>query len=106
MSLTPGHGPGVPPPSQKLDPPRLSAHLSRPMKALLLLVALAQQPTPAQVQQALQQPGSADLVRSRIQASGLTAEQIRSRLATSGYSAALLDAYLGSGASGQVPATP
>src|SRR5260370_31291832 len=76
------------------------------MKALLLLVALAQHPTPAQVQQALQQPGSADLLRSRIQASGLTAEQIRSRLAASGYSAGLLDAYLGSGASGQAPATP
>src|SRR2546427_8646224 len=41
-----------------------------------------------------QQPGLADIIRSRIQQSGLTAEQVRSRLAASGYPSNLLDAYL------------
>src|SRR3989441_13118165 len=55
----------------------------------------AQQPTAAQVQQALQQqPGLGDMVRSRIAQSGLTADQIRSRLSASGYPSTLLDAYL------------
>src|SRR3989441_7439074 len=55
----------------------------------------AQQPTAAQVQQALQQqPGLGDMVRSRISQSGLTADQIRSRLSASGYPSTLLDAYL------------
>lgn len=70
--------------------------------ALLLLLAgvaappivAAQQPTPAMVQAALQQPGAADLIRSRIQASGLTPDQIRTRLQASGYAGSLLDAYL------------
>src|SRR5919109_1391869 len=71
---------------------------------LLLLAALspavaAQQPTTSQVQQALQQqPGLADLVRSKIAQSGLTADQIRARLTASGYPSTLLDAYLGTGA--------
>ena len=56
----------------------------------------AQQPTPAQVQQALQQPGMSDQVRSRIAQSGLTPDQIRSRLAASGYPANMLDPYLAS----------
>src|SRR5207249_1489235 len=55
----------------------------------------AQQPSAAQVQQALQQqPGLADMVRSRITQSGLTPDQIRARLAASGYPATLLDPYL------------
>src|SRR3989475_5326850 len=55
----------------------------------------AQQPTAAQVQQALQQqPGLGDMVRGRISQSGLTADQIRSRLSASGYPSTLLDAYL------------
>src|SRR5919108_2521964 len=68
---------------------------------LLLLAALspavaAQQPTAAQVQQALQQqPGLGDMVRSRISQSGLTPDQIRARLSASGYPSTLLDAYLG-----------
>jgi protein involved in polysaccharide export with SLBB domain len=76
------------------------------MKALLLVLALAQQPTPAQVQQALQQPGLADVLRQRIGQSGLTPDQIRARLRASGYPATLLDAYLGEGVSGQAMATP
>src|SRR5580765_5902214 len=63
--------------------------------------ATAQQPSAAQVQQALQaQPGLADQVRSRIAQSGLTPDQIRARLSASGYPATLLDAYLGQGAGG------
>ena len=57
--------------------------------------ASAQQPTAAQVQQALQaQPGLADQARSRIAQSGLTPDQIRARLSASGYPANLLDAYM------------
>src|SRR5439155_15081593 len=54
----------------------------------------AQQPTASQVQQALQQPGLSDMVRSRISQSGLTPDQIRARLSASGYPATLLDPYL------------
>ena len=70
------------------------------MNAVLLVVmmATAQNPTPQQVQQALQQqPGLADMVRSRISQSGLTPDQIRARLSASGYPSTLLDAYLGAG---------
>jgi polysaccharide export outer membrane protein len=76
------------------------------MKALLLLLALAQQPSATQVQQTLQQPGLADAVRQRIGASGLTPEQIRARLRASGYPATLLDAYLGESAPGQAAPAP
>ena len=59
----------------------------------------AQQPSTAQVQQALQQqPGLADMVRNRISQSGLTPDQIRARLSASGYPATLLDPYLGGSA--------
>src|SRR5437016_5346402 len=65
----------------------------------------AQQPSAAQVQQALaQQPGLADVLRQRIAQSGLTPEQIRSRLQASGYPTTLLDAYMGAAAAGQLPA--
>ncbi|TMQ20746.1 MAG: hypothetical protein E6J91_03315 [Deltaproteobacteria bacterium] len=67
------------------------------MNAVLLVVmmATAQNPTPTQVQQALQQqPGLADMVRSRISQSGLTPDQIRARLSASGYPTTLLDPYL------------
>lgn len=63
----------------------------------------APQPAPAQnpqaqLQQALQQnPGLADVIRQRIQQSGLTPEQVRARLSASGYPASLLDPYLGTG---------
>src|SRR5437763_15445015 len=59
----------------------------------------AQVPTAAQAQQMLQQnPGLGDVLRQRIQQSGLTAEQVRARLQASGYPSNLLDAYLGGGA--------
>src|SRR5437773_3312382 len=74
--------------------------------SLAAFPAGAQQPTPAQIQQALQQPGLADVLRQRIQASGLTAEQIRSRLQASGYPSTLLDAYLGAAQAGQAQSTP
>src|SRR5436309_675002 len=55
----------------------------------------AQQPSAAQVQQALQQqPGLGDMVRTRIAQSGLTPDQIRARLTAGGYPATLLDPYL------------
>jgi len=76
------------------------------MNAVLLVVmmATAQNPTPQQVQQALQQqPGLGDMVRSRISQSGLTADQIRARLSASGYPSTLLDAYLGSTAPAGAP---
>src|SRR6266699_3788043 len=60
--------------------------------------AAAQQPSASQVQQALQQqPGLADMVRSRISQSGLTPDQIRARLSASGYPTTLLDPYFSSG---------
>src|SRR5260370_10675663 len=81
-----------------------SSVLLRAVCSVLLLTAVlssiarpvgAQQPTAAQVQQALQQqPGLGDMVRGRISQSGLTADQIRSRLSASGYPSTLLDAYL------------
>ena len=78
--------------------------------ALLLVTASAapaQQPTAAQVQQALsQQPGLADVLRQRIAQSGLTPEQVRSRLQASGYPTTLLDAYMGAAAAGQLVPTP
>src|SRR5207249_8719750 len=86
-----------------------------PCSVLLLLAGLvaapaparAQQPTAAQVQQALsQQPGLADVLRQRIQVSGLTPDQIRSRLQASGYPTTLLDAYMGAAAAGQLVPTP
>src|SRR2546427_1382251 len=63
-------------------------------------------PAPGQAQQALQQailqnPGLADSLRRRLQASGLSPEQIRARLAAAGYPAGLLDAYLGPTQPGQ-----
>jgi protein involved in polysaccharide export with SLBB domain len=57
-------------------------------------LAAAQQPSASQAQQALQQqPGLADMVRSRITQSGLTPDQIRARLLANGYPATLLDPY-------------
>src|SRR6266550_4143501 len=65
----------------------------------------AQQPSAAQVQQALQQqPGLGDMVRSRIAQSGLSAEQIRARLSASGYPSTLLDPYLNATSPGGAPA--
>jgi polysaccharide biosynthesis/export protein len=68
-------------------------------------------PPPSQAQAALQQailqnPGLADSLRQRLQASGLTPEQIRARLAAAGYPAGLLDAYMGPGQPGQAGPQP
>src|SRR5437867_9220501 len=63
--------------------------------------AAAQNPTPAQAQELLQQaqqsPALAEQLRQRLQQSGLTPDQIRARLRASGYPDSLLDAYLGPG---------
>ena len=61
-------------------------------------------PPPEQAQQMLQQavqlnPALADVIRARIQSSGLSPEQIRARLAAGGYPPDLLDPYL-TGAAG------
>ena len=82
--------------------PTLGFPLSALAGALLLALTpvsgRAQQPTATQVQQALQQPGLADVLRQRIGQSGLTPEQIRARLRASGYPENLLDSYLGTSA--------
>src|SRR5256712_12214362 len=89
----------------------MKARLALVLSALLGIpaVSVAQNPplpAPGQSQQALQQaimqnPGLADSLRRRLQASGLTPEQVRARLAAAGYPAGLLDAYLGPTQSGQ-----
>src|SRR5882724_3705751 len=65
----------------------------------------AQIPPPSQAQASLQQalqqqPGLADIVRTRIAQSGLTPDQIRARLLANGYPASLLDPYLSTSAAG------
>src|SRR5437016_4700318 len=61
--------------------------------------AAAQNPTPGQAQQLLQQaqqnPALAEQLRQRLLQSGLTPDQIRARLRASGYPDSLLDTYLG-----------
>src|SRR6266480_1491893 len=99
-------------PVRRTAPERTSPLSLLPAAAAMLMLtvgaqpARTQQPTPTQVQQALQQPGLADVLRQRIQASGLTAEQIRSRLAAGGYPSTLLDAYLTPTTAGQVAPSP
>ncbi|HEV2669857.1 MAG TPA: SLBB domain-containing protein, partial [Gemmatimonadales bacterium] len=84
----------------------------RILSVLLIAIApppgiAAQQPTAAQVQQALQaQPGLADQARARIAQSGLTPDQIRARLTASGYPANLLDAYMGTAGAPAATGTP
>src|ERR1051326_5349608 len=96
---------------QSRAPNRTSPLSPLPLLAGGLMVLLApisagaQQPTPQQVQQALQQqPGLGDVVRSRITQSGLTPDQVRARLSASGYPSTLLDANLGG--SGPVQGAP
>src|SRR5689334_17128567 len=75
------------------------------LSALLLLTGLfltaregaAQNPTPAQAQQMLQNPALLQQLRQRIMASGLTPDQVRARLRAEGYPENLLDAYLPGG---------
>jgi len=64
--------------------------------ALGFIASSAAGQLPAGVSQGQLNP---DVIRQRIQASGLSADQIRSRLRASGYPDNLLDAYLGTGAS-------
>src|SRR3989441_10583616 len=103
--------------SFRCEPKRRSGPSGTALCSVLLAGALmlaaepklagAQQPSPAQAQQLLQQnPGMADVLRQRLQQSGLTAEQVRARLQASGYPASLLDAYLGGGAAGQAGLQP
>ena len=63
--------------------------------------------TPDQLAQLLQQnPQLGNLVRQRLQQSGLTPEQIRAQLAANGYPPNLLDAYLGAVQPGQPTPLP
>ena len=58
-------------------------------------IALAQQPTPAQVQQKLQtDPELVTRLRAEIDKGGLTADQVRARLRAAGYPESLLNEYL------------
>src|SRR5438876_4930938 len=58
-------------------------------------LAVAQQPTPAQAQQAIQRnPALLEQLKQRILSSGLTPDQVRARLRAEGYPENLLDAYL------------
>src|SRR5438094_2500443 len=68
-------------------------------------------PPPSQAQGALeraieQNPGLVDVLRQRIQQSGLTPEQIRARLQAGGYPSNLLDAYLSPTPLGQSAPAP
>ena len=72
---------------------------------------LPQLPPPAQAQSALQQallndPGLADVLRAKLEQSGLTPDQIRARLAASGYPPNMLDNYLGPSQSATSGASP
>src|SRR5438132_710029 len=68
-------------------------------------------PPPSQAQGALeraieQNPGLADVLRQRIQQSGLTPEQVRARLQAGGYPSNLLDPYLSATPLGQGAPVP
>ena len=74
----------------KLSPVLLFAGL-----AALAAPLAAQNPTPAQAQQMLQNnPALLQQLRQRIMTSGLTPDQVRARLRAEGYPESLLDAYL------------
>jgi polysaccharide biosynthesis/export protein len=67
----------------------------------------AQRPSAQQVQQILKDsPGTAEKLRAKIAASGLSPDQIRARLRAAGYPETLLDAYLGSSGSMDSLAAP
>jgi len=76
--------------SLKLSPVLLIAGL-----AVLPAPMAAQNPTPAEAQQMLQNnPALLQQLRQRIMTSGLTPDQVRARLRAEGYPESLLDAYL------------
>lgn len=63
--------------------------------------------TPEQLAQLLQQnPQLGNLIRQRLQQSGLTPDQVRAQLAAAGYPPNLLDAYLGGAQPGQQSPLP
>jgi len=63
--------------------------------------------TPDQLAQLLQQnPQLGNVIRQKLQQSGLTPEQIRAQLAAAGYPPNLLDAYLGGAQPGQPSPLP
>jgi polysaccharide biosynthesis/export protein len=76
--------------SLKLSPVLLIAGL-----AVFSAPLVAQNPTPAEAQQMLQNnPALLQQLRQRIMTSGLTPDQVRARLRAEGYPESLLDAYL------------
>jgi polysaccharide biosynthesis/export protein len=76
--------------SLKLSPVLLIAGL-----AVFSAPLAAQNPTPAEAQQMLQNnPALLQQLRQRIMTSGLTPDQVRARLRAEGYPESLLDAYL------------
>src|SRR5579862_1310006 len=67
----------------------------------------SQLPTPTQAESLLQQnPQLGDMIRQRLEQSGLTPDQIRAKLQAAGYPDSLLNAYLGPAQSGQPAPTP
>ncbi len=68
-------------------------------------LASAQNPSPAQAQQMLQNPAMLQQLRQKIMTSGLTPDQVRARLRAEGYPENLLDAYLPGGTGGDTTAT-
>src|SRR3982751_987985 len=94
--------------------PQISMIVSK-LESLLVFAALslagaplslsAQNPTPAQAQQMLQNnPALLQQLRQRIMTSGLTPDQVRARLRAEGYPENLLDAYL-PGSTGAIDTT-
>jgi polysaccharide export outer membrane protein len=75
----------------------ISAALILALLPMAPVALIAQQPSRAAVQAALQQAGGSDAIRAQIEQSGLTPDQIRTRLRASGYSGSLLDSFLESG---------
>ena len=75
--------------------------VSRAFALVAVIAALTALPAPAQTPQQLellrQNP---DLVRQRIQQSGMSADQVRAQLRAAGYSPSLLDSFLGDAAPG------
>lgn len=78
--------------------PKLGAFFFTAAALLVVSPAFAQNPTPAQAQQMLQNnPALLQQLRQKILTSGLTPDQVRARLRAEGYPENLLDAYLSGG---------
>jgi polysaccharide biosynthesis/export protein len=76
---------------------KLGAVLMTAVIVLYPSLSAAQNPTPAQAQQMLQNPALLQQLRQKLETSGLTPEQVRERLRAAGYPENLLDAYLPGG---------